>query len=156
MGTEKKQTWKEKIHKWITPSIIIGFGSAMLTGLWWVNQKVIEDIELRIKQKEIMFETPEQRIKTKVHINTPYNPVNAYIQSVELTEQSIKVDSTLNVVQKIINDTKDREERIAKSRASRDSSQRVQAEQARIQSEQLKSNSEMLGKILKKIDSLEN
>lgn len=121
-------TFKQKIKDWITPALVVSIGGAIITGIIFIFNAVVENNRIQVENKQLMFESVEQRVETKDHVNTPYNPVNAYKQSVELTEQTVKVDSALASVKKLIADKAAEKERVDASRSSRDSSQRVQAE----------------------------
>ena len=89
------KTFKEKVKPFVNPTLIITIGGIIITGLSFVFDAIVEQNRIMIESQQLQFESPEQRIKTKDHINTPFNPVNAYKQSVELTKQTAIVEQVL-------------------------------------------------------------
>lgn len=138
--------WKEKTRGWRTPGFIIAIGSLIITGIGFVFNAVVENNKIQVENRQLQFQSVEQRVKTSEHVNTPYTPVNLYIQGEKMLEQTILIEKVLK--DNRINDSLRRIDKIIvnKSRASRDSSQIIQAQKAEEQALTMK-------KILKFLDT---
>ena len=86
---------------------------------------IVEQNRIMIESQQLQFESPEQRIKTKDHVNTPFNPVNAYKQSVELTKQTAIVEQVLEDNRKRDSIAEIKEAEKDKSRDGRDAVNRL-------------------------------
>ncbi len=147
--------WTKIFSKsWFTPTLVLAIGSALLTGIGWIINVVVDNKEIMIENEHKMFESVEQRIKTKAHIDEPYNPVNSYIQGNELLEQQAQINEIFKENKKNDSIKKVIEIRIGKSRASRDSSQKVQAQTMKRMDSVNIIQTQTLQLILKKLDSI--
>jgi len=98
MNAEKKNNMKNWVSTWLTPSLILG---AILLGSW-------KGSEMLAIAKQLMFETVEQRIKTKDHINSDYNEVKNYQLMEEQKQMKIELDTAYAFVNAIFKEDRAR------------------------------------------------
>jgi len=111
MTTEKKDNMKNWVSTWLTPSLILG---SLLYGSWFVSGYMSES-------KQRMFESVEQRIKTKTLVDTPYSEYQNLKKRDSLLSQQKELFVIFDTINKMYeSDIEDKEDRI-KSRAQRDS-----------------------------------
>lgn len=111
MSTENKNNMKGWVATWLTPSLIIG---SLLYGSWFVSGYMEAS-------KQRMFENAEERIRTKQHMDTPYNEY----QNLKKRDSLLSLQKKIVIIFDTINkryedDIEDKEDRIV-SRAKRDS-----------------------------------
>ena len=111
MTTEKKDNMKNWVSTWLTPSLILG---SLLYGSWFVSGYMSDS-------KQRMFESVEQRIKTKTLVDTPYSEYQNLKKRDSLLSQQKELFVIFDTINKMYeSDIEDKEDRI-KSRAQRDS-----------------------------------
>jgi len=118
MTTEKKNKYRE----WMNTTILIltflavvfgGYKAAIAWGKYTENQKNI--------QEQLMFQSAEQRIKTKNHVNSPWTEYEVRMKSDTLIKMQKVVLQGFDTINKVLaSDEEDKADRI-KSRARRDS-----------------------------------
>ena len=101
MTEAKKNNMKSWVSIWLTPSLILG---SLIYGAWFVSG-------YKAESNQRMFETVEQRVKTKDHIDSDYNEVKNYQLMLEQKQMKIDLDSEKRSMQKI---WKQREKQIDK------------------------------------------
>jgi len=120
-----KKTFRERAKPWVNPGLIITIGGTLITIIAFLFNAIIENTEVQMENKQLQFQSVEQRVKTKDHVDSPYNPVNAYKQSVELTEQTAIVQGILEDSREKDSINKLKEVEKDKSRDARDSVNRL-------------------------------
>ncbi len=137
-------TWKEKTKGWRTPSLVVTIGSMILGGLWGLSRQVTTH---EVKSEQLQFQTVEQRVKVVEWAESDYNQVAVYEEGKKISKAYSLLDTLFK--ERIRDDSikKIKDAIIEKSRASRDSSQRVQAQNDIIQNETMRLILEKLNRL---------
>ena len=146
----KRPSAQEIKKVWLTPGLVVTVGIAILGGLWGLSRQVTTHV---VEAKQVQFESIEQRVKVVEWAESDYNQVAVYEEGKKVSRSLRKIDTIFK--QNIRNDSlkKIKEKEIELSRASRDSSQKVQAKAMKSMDSTNVVQTQTLQKILKLLDT---
>ncbi len=144
-------TLRSLLKDWLTPGLVI---VALAAGYRYVSIQEVKEEKKDAENKALQFENAKQRVKVIEWAESDYNQIAVYEEGKKVTKSLKLIDTIFK--QRIEDDSlkKIREARIEISRASRDSSQKVQAQAMKRMDSINVIQTQTMQLILEKLDSI--